>query len=101
MKAMAIEPEETLIVGAWIMRDGQLTEDTEERRINALIQSELKRLASAAGGWEVLFRDPNDGRYWELSFPRSEMHGGGPKMLRLVGVTEAAQKYDIAAMSTK
>lgn len=33
------------------------------------------------GGWEKLYRDPNDGRYWLLTYPFGELQGGGPPEL--------------------
>jgi hypothetical protein len=33
------------------------------------------------GGWEKLYRDPEDGRYWFLTYPFSELQGGGPPSL--------------------
>jgi len=34
--------------------------------------------ATDYNGWDVLYLDPADGRYWERILPSSEMHGGGP-----------------------
>ena len=33
------------------------------------------------GNWAVLYRDA-DGAVWEVTFPQSEMQGGGPRRLR-------------------
>ena len=33
------------------------------------------------GGWEKLYRDPEDGRYWLLTYPFAELQGGGPPAL--------------------
>ncbi|OAF01439.1 hypothetical protein AYJ54_28495 [Bradyrhizobium centrolobii] len=33
------------------------------------------------GNWAVLYRDP-DGALWDMTFPQSEMHGGGLRRLR-------------------
>jgi hypothetical protein len=90
---MSIGPEETLIEGAWVLQEGRMIADTAEERIRALIGSELRRLATSLDGWEVLYRDPGDGRYWELTFPNGEMHGGGPQLLRLLNAGEARTKY--------
>jgi hypothetical protein len=57
------------------------TEVTEQTRIQQLIGDELVKIAKDVSGWRVLYRDPNDERPWELSYPHSEMHGGGPAKL--------------------
>jgi hypothetical protein len=90
---MSIGPEETLIEGSWVMENGRMSADEAEKRINGLVKSDLEYLASASGCWEILYKDPRDGRYWERSFPQSEMQGGGPKLLRNLSVEEARSKY--------
>jgi hypothetical protein len=45
------------------------------------------------GAWEILFRDPADGRYWELTYPQGGMQGGGPKRLKVLDVGSACAKY--------
>jgi Immunity protein 27 len=57
------------------------TEVTEQTRIQQLIRDELVKIARDLSGWRVLYRDPKDGRLWQLSYPQSEMHGGGPAKL--------------------
>jgi hypothetical protein len=46
-----------------------------------LIEHHLKRVGEDPSGWNILYRDPSDGRYWELIFPHSELQGGGPPTL--------------------
>jgi hypothetical protein len=70
-------------------------------RIEALTQQRLQRIASRDGGWTVLYRDPADGRFWELSFPRSELHGGGPAKLSFITRDEAMRLYpDVCEQAT-
>ena len=45
------------------------------------------------GGWEVLYPEPRDGRFWELIYPHSQMQGGGPPRLHLLSSKEARAKY--------
>jgi hypothetical protein len=45
------------------------------------------------GAWETLFQDHDDGRYWERTYPNSEMHEGGPPALVCVSEEEAKAKY--------
>lgn len=64
-------------------------------RIDALISSYLKKLGYSpeSGAWETLFLDPDDGRYWELTYPHGEWHGGGPPALFNLSETDALAKY--------
>jgi hypothetical protein len=88
-----LSPNETLLVGTWMLKNGNITEDPVSLRIRWLIRSSLKRNATDATGWDTLYEDPRDGRLWELIYPQSEMHGGGPPLLRVVTEVEARQKY--------
>jgi hypothetical protein len=75
-------------------------EETELRdapRIRRLVETELQHIASSRDGWDRLYRDALDGRFWELSYPKSEMHGGGPPLLRVVGASYAAQHFALKA----
>jgi Immunity protein 27 len=47
----------------------------------------------AAG--DVLYVDPSDSRYWELIYPDSQLHGGGPPTLRNLSEAAARKKYGI------
>jgi hypothetical protein len=91
---MKLQPNETDLVGNWVSDGGRVIGDAVEQRINQLIESQLKRIAvDTESGWDVLFRDPQDGRYWELTYPNSGMHGGGPKRLTNLAAHEAIAKY--------
>ena len=90
--------EEVDLRGNWIVqKDRSVVGDTTEQRIEWLTQK-LERIASDSSGWETLYRDPRDGRLWELTYPQSEMHGGGPRRLHVVSRDEAAGKYSHAAI---
>lgn len=49
--------------------------------VERLLSSELRRVSAADSGWRLLYRRDVDGSLWELSYPHSEMHGGGPRLL--------------------
>ncbi|MEP6990929.1 MAG: Imm27 family immunity protein [bacterium] len=67
-----------------------------DARIFWLVTERLEPMATANGGWEQLFRDPRDGRLWELSFPRGSLHGGGHRRLACMTRDEAATRYPLA-----
>ena len=90
---MKIEPTETQITGKWLSRDRRTTADEACERIDELVRSHLRQLGRDTSGWDVLYRNPDDGRLWELTYPQSEMHGGGSPQLRCLTLDEARGKY--------
>jgi hypothetical protein len=92
---MNIKPSETVITGQWILQDGRPVADEDCTRIATLTKSHLVEVGRDPSGWNTLYRDPTDGRYWELVYPQGELHGGGPPELRYLTVEEASQKYAV------
>ena len=88
---MKLKPDETELLCKWVVADGKVTGDETCERIQSLTSQYLEKVAG--GGWEILYRDPNDGRYWELTYPQSEMHGGGPPRLTCLSLGQAQRKY--------
>ena len=92
---VSLMPDETELIGNWIKNGSAVVGDPTEVRISRLIANDLQKVAVGpeSGGWETLYRDPADGRYWELTYPRGEMHGGGPKRLTNLPAAAATKKY--------
>ena len=90
-----LKPDETDLVGGWIIVDGRAIADDVEQRIAWLVASVLEQVAKTSDGWTALCRDHSDGRYWELTYPRSEMHGGGPSLLTCIDASAAKSKYQL------
>jgi hypothetical protein len=44
-----------------------------------LALSKLEKLGHDPSGWDTLYRDPATGALWEVIYPQSYMHGGGPR----------------------
>jgi hypothetical protein len=88
-----LQPCETELVGEWIFANGRMTGDEACDRIEYLTEKVLKEIGRDATGWDVLYQDPNDGRYWELTYPKSHMHGGGPPRLTCISAEQAKAKY--------
>lgn len=86
-----LQPEETDLLGRWEFSDGRVIEDTVADRIRTLIAEQLEKVAG--GGWEVLYRDPTDGRYWQLTYPESHMQGGGPPRLTYLSQEQVRAAY--------
>ena len=96
-----IHPEEHEIVGHWDLVEGRIHADEAAVRIKRLIAEHLILVARDASGWDVLYRDPDDGRYWELTYPKSGMHGGGPPMLVCLDTERSRAKYGAAAWANR
>lgn len=93
---MRIDKTETAIIGSWVISDGGVRADNNVMRIEELRKSHLTEVARSPDGWETLFRDPSDDRLWELTYPTSEMHGGGPPALIVIPAEAAAKKYGLS-----
>jgi hypothetical protein len=88
-----LRPEESELVGNWVVRDGRLLSDEVETRIKNLIDNDLREVHRQ--NWGRLFIDPSTGVYWEPTYPQGEMHGGGPMKLSRVAHDEALRKYGV------
>lgn len=85
---MKIKKDENQIIGNSTI-DGP---DDQSNRITWLVNNYLIQIASDGVSWTVLYQDPEDKRYWELTFPRSEIHGGGAPSLILISENDAKGK---------
>jgi hypothetical protein len=90
---MKIDKNETEIVSNWIFDGHRMLTDEAGKRIDYLIHNYLNKVAADATGWDILYQDPDDKRYWELTYPKSEMHGGGPPALTSLSENDASNKY--------
>ncbi len=92
---MKIQPYETSLVGQWVVENGIVRGDSTCNRIKWLTSHHLRKIGVSKqwGAWETLLQDPDDGRYWEQTYPQGEMHGGGPPALNALTRDEARTKY--------
>jgi hypothetical protein len=92
---MKLTSQETELIGKWVVENGQVRADATCERIQGLTSQYLRKVAISQqrGAWETLFQDPDDGRYWEQTYPQSEMHGGGPPTLKCLSKEQAKSKY--------
>jgi hypothetical protein len=86
-------PDETMLRGRWLPTKSGIRPDATTRRIKRLIDNPLVKVAADESGWSTLYRDANDGRLWELTYPDSDMQGGGPPQLRCIDRKSAVLKY--------
>lgn len=99
---MKLLPNETELTGRWIVEGQEVRRDATCERIEWLIAHHLVQIAVSKqwGAWETLFQDPDDGRFWERTYPQGELQGGGPPQLRCLSVDKARRKYgDVVSTS--
>jgi len=86
---------ETSLVGSWIMIKGVMSQDSVCKRIQWLTDSYFKQVAVDGDNWSALYENPDDGGYWELTYPQSHMHGGGPPTLKQISKEIACAQYNL------
>jgi hypothetical protein len=97
-----IAPNETRLTGHWLASQDGMIEDETCKRIASLTGGYLVKVGNDPSGWETLYRDPKDGRLWELTYPQSQLHGGGPPELHFLTLDDARRKYgDVAIANTQ
>jgi hypothetical protein len=90
-----IDPNEKKIVGKWVDINGQIIKDSTCKTVEYLVSEYLEKIDDSSTGWSVLYQDKSDGRYWELSYPQSEMQGGGPPTLTWMSIEDVKKKYSV------
>lgn len=92
-----LQPDEKDLVGNWVLGKQGFEADEVSKRIEWLVSDILEKIADSPqwGAWETLFRDPIDGRLWERTYPKGEMHGGGPPRLTNITEEQARVKYGL------
>lgn len=88
-----LKPDERILIGKWEFRDSMIFADDTSTRIEFLVTKYLIKITEDETGWTKLFQDPNDQRYWELSYPDSESHGAGAPQLKFLSKEEVNMKY--------
>lgn len=81
---MNLRPDESILIGGTHFENGKVYKDLTYQRIEYLISNWLIKIDSKESGWITIYKDPHDGRIWELSYPNSELHGGGNPTLKLI-----------------
>jgi hypothetical protein len=81
------------LMGNWIVdQSGRVVGDEAEQQIRELI-GRFTRLGERACGWTTLYRNPSDGSFWERTFPRGAMQGGGPAKLTRLTTKQVSELY--------
>ncbi|HEX6534141.1 MAG TPA: Imm27 family immunity protein [Gemmatimonadaceae bacterium] len=90
-----LRPGETDLVGQWLDTGSRIEGDGVCARIERLTTGHLVRVAASADGRRALYRDPLDGRLWELTYPHASMPRGGPPRLTVAPPERAKSEYGV------
>ena len=90
-----LKPDEILLIGSWKMDAGKVVSDEVCVRIEKLKNNYLKKVTVDKSGWETLYQDPKDNRFWLLFYPNSENHGGNSPTLKMLTQTEVTEKFGL------
>jgi hypothetical protein len=90
-----LKNNETILIGSWLRDKNKVVTDDVCKRIDWLKNHYLKKITTNENGWEILYQDPNDKRYWILTYPNGDWHGGGPPTLQTLSQKEAQTKFKI------
>lgn len=96
---MKLRPDEYKLCGSWILVGSSLVIDDVGKRIEELTSKYLTKLKTDPSGWNTLYQDSIDNRYWELIYPESELQGGGASTLQYITEEEAKNKYQYSISS--
>ncbi len=97
-----LQSDETELVGKWVERFGGFEADAVCARIEWLTKECLRKIGvdPKEGGWVTLFADPKDGRFWERTYPKGDLHGGGPPKLSGLSKEEAVARYGVEILES-
>lgn len=97
-RQVKLTANETVLIGRWEFDGSTNRADPACQRIEWLTGQRLAKVASSPqwGDWEILYRDPDDGRFWELTYPQGELQGGGPPPLQVISASAAKAKYELS-----
>ncbi len=59
------------------------------------LKSSCTKIAVDDTGWETLYREFGSNEYWYLTYPNSEMHGGGEPLLERISPSKAKELFDV------
>lgn len=90
-----LSSNEARLVGSWVEKSGSVVQDAVCERIQWLTDAYLEQVAVDGDNWSALYRNSDDGNYWELTYPQSHMHGGGPPTLQRVSKSDAYKRYGV------
>ncbi|WP_294736641.1 Imm27 family immunity protein [uncultured Flavobacterium sp.] len=92
---MEIQSNETELIGGVIYTEVEMIYNETVTRINKLVKNYLVKIGTDKTGWEILYQDPKDKRYWGMVFPQGDLQGGGVPSLVNISEEIAMLKFNI------
>jgi hypothetical protein len=92
MKRLA--SNESTLLEEWVVNGSNISRGDVGERIDWLLENGLEKIAVDSSGWSSLYVDTGDRRMWELTYPQSEMPGGGPRLLQMVTLEDAKRRFN-------
>lgn len=68
------------LIGKWVFKEGKVVADSNCELIESMINNDLTEIEISEDGWTKRYQHLN-GSVWELTYPESHLHGGGPPKL--------------------
>jgi Immunity protein 27 len=80
----------------WESKDGRVVGAGDSAIIKEWLATKLIKIKidRKYGAWRVLYRHCETGEFWELTYPHSGWHGGGPRLLRRLNIGAPEQWTD-------
>ena len=89
-----LSKDETEVIGSWISENNKIKADEICDRIEWLVENHLTKLAVSEDGWDALYKDPIDSRFWMHRYPKSHLLGGGPPALTCISEAAAKERFN-------
>ena len=71
---------EEKLIGKWTFKDGKIVADSNCDLIDSMIKNDLKQIKISKDNWTKIYKHSN-GSMWRLTYPESNLQGGGPPSL--------------------
>ena len=59
------------------------------------LEGNCVKVATDDSGWEILYKEKSSNKYWELTYPNSEMHGGGEPLVTPITIEDVKLKFNV------
>jgi hypothetical protein len=87
------------LIGSWTFANNKGVIDENCKMVNELLNKELQFISDDNSGWNKLYKYNIDSSYWELTYPQSDLHGGGPPALKKIkDLNELKNRYSISEL---
>jgi hypothetical protein len=75
----------------WIRSGNRTIAAGDAPTIDQLLSEKLERVQADASGWRLLYKSRDALQFWELTYPFGEMHGGGPRLLTCLAISDPSE----------